>query len=120
MNNRELGRLGEAKALDFVQALGMDVKATNFTSPFGEIDIIAKRDNQYHFFEVKTRKGLQYGLPRESLTKRKQLHIKRTAMSFMAHVYERREPWDSLHFNVIEIYVFSDGKTHIELLSDAF
>ena len=44
----------------------------NFISRFGEIDIIAEKDGRLHFIEVKGRKNLSFGYPREAVTWAKQ------------------------------------------------
>lgn len=57
----------------------------------GEIDIIAKRDLVYHFIEIKARRGMQHGLAREAVTKKKQKHIKRAAMLFLYDLHQRND-----------------------------
>lgn len=50
----------------------------NFRSPFGEVDIIAKKNNILHFIEVKTRKSLRFGQPYEAVNFYKLKHLKKT------------------------------------------
>ena len=47
----------------------------NFTSPFGEIDLIALKKKVLTFIEVKTRISDKYGPPLASITQTKQKHI---------------------------------------------
>lgn len=44
----------EDLAADYLKSLGFEIICRNFHSKFGEIDIIAKKDNMYHFIEVKS------------------------------------------------------------------
>ena len=55
MNNKILGNLGERIAKIYMQMNGYQIIKCNFRSRFGEIDIIAKKDEYIHFIEVKTR-----------------------------------------------------------------
>lgn len=48
-----VGILGENKACDFLKNNNFDILKRNFHCKFGEIDIIAKKDNILHFIEVK-------------------------------------------------------------------
>ncbi|AJC86866.1 YraN family protein [Campylobacter sp. RM16704] len=48
---------GENKACDFLRIQGFDILERNFHSKFGEIDIIAKKNNILHFIEVKSTQG---------------------------------------------------------------
>lgn len=49
----KFGFLIEEKAVFFLQNLGFLILERNFHSRFGEIDIIAKKGEILHFFEVK-------------------------------------------------------------------
>lgn len=48
------GFLSEDKATEFLKKSGFEILERNFHSKFGEIDIIAKKDEILHFFEVKS------------------------------------------------------------------
>jgi putative endonuclease len=54
MNTRKLGNVGEDIACVFLEKKGFVVVIRNFQRKWGELDIIATRDNMYHFFEVKS------------------------------------------------------------------
>lgn len=49
----EIGKIAEKKAVAYLQTQGFTLLDTNFYSHFGEIDIIAQKENILHFFEVK-------------------------------------------------------------------
>ncbi len=55
--SRKKGDVGEEKAIKFLQNKGFRIVERNFYSRFGEIDIIALKDNILHFIEVKSGKG---------------------------------------------------------------
>ena len=59
MNSREIGNVAEDKAVEFLENNGYKIINRNFYTKFGEIDIIAKKDNILHFIEVKSGKNFQ-------------------------------------------------------------
>ena len=75
MNNRQIGTLKEQQAAAFLVQKGFLILETNFRCRLGEIDLIAKKDNQIHFVEVKYRKNTAYGYPAEAVDYRKQFKI---------------------------------------------
>ncbi|WP_172197467.1 YraN family protein [Campylobacter sp. RM16188] len=52
-----LGKSAESDACDFLQKEGCQILDRNFSCKFGEIDIIAKKDEILHFVEVKATQG---------------------------------------------------------------
>ena len=54
-SSKDFGAKSENIAVDFLQNRGFAIVDRNFyASRFGEIDIIAKKDNVLHFIEVKS------------------------------------------------------------------
>ncbi|NDJ27034.1 YraN family protein [Campylobacter sp. MIT 12-8780] len=51
------GILGEDKACAYLKKQGFVILQRNFHSKFGELDIIAKKDEILHFIEVKSTQG---------------------------------------------------------------
>ena len=66
-----LGRAGEDLAAAFLRRAGYEVLERNWRCTRGEIDVMAKVDTTLVFVEVKTRTGMGYGHPLESLTESK-------------------------------------------------
>ncbi|MBN1494657.1 YraN family protein [Candidatus Peregrinibacteria bacterium] len=79
---KNTGRLGEEYAAGHLVASGYTILGTNFHSRFGEIDIIAKYEDEVIFCEVKTRRNLAYGLPQEAFNHKKYSRIKKTIYEF--------------------------------------
>lgn len=77
------GAAGEEYAANILSGLGYRILARNFSSRYGEIDIIAENGGVIAFIEVKTRKsgGMVSGF--EAVTKAKQRKIIVTAMWYM-------------------------------------
>ncbi len=55
--SRKKGNLAEDRAVEFLQNDGFKIVERNFYSRFGEIDIVALKDEVLHFIEVKSGKG---------------------------------------------------------------
>ena len=52
--SREKGNIGEDKAVSFLKEHGFCIIDRNYYSRFGEIDIIATKEDILHFIEVKS------------------------------------------------------------------
>jgi len=55
--SRKKGNLAEDRAVEFLQNDGFKIVERNFYSRFGEIDIVALKNEVLHFIEVKSGKG---------------------------------------------------------------
>ncbi len=100
MQNRNKGNIAEDKAIFFLKNKGYDILYKNFYTIYGEIDIIAKKEETIIFIEVKYRKTLKNGYPKEAVSKAKQNKIKNTALIFI----EKNNIIDKdFSFDVIEI-----------------
>lgn len=82
---RELGDLGEKIAFDYLKKQGYQIIERNFKKPWGEIDIVAKKNKDLIFIEVKTRTVPQGDspYPEESVHSLKQQKLIRTAQSYL-------------------------------------
>jgi putative endonuclease len=81
--NRRLGSLGEDLACRFLKSKGYRILATNFRTPFGELDVIAKKDGCTIFAEVKTRASSSLGPPYLNITWKKKRHIIKNALCYL-------------------------------------
>jgi putative endonuclease len=75
----ELGRRGEDIALTFLEDQGLVLLARNWRCRDGELDLVLEDRRTAVFCEVKTRSGVGYGLPAESVTRDKMARIRRLA-----------------------------------------
>lgn len=111
LNNVQKGKIGEDKAAKYLARRFYKILEKNYRRKTGEIDIIAKKSGYIIFIEVKYRKNLSKGLPREAVTPYKQGQIRRTANMYIAE-----NNIDSpMRFDVIEII-----DNHIEHIENAF
>lgn len=80
---QEVGSVGEAIASAFLRGKGYRVIGSNYRTPLGEIDLIARKGRTIVFAEIKTRASSSLGPPCLSVTRKKQLHIVRAAMLYL-------------------------------------
>lgn len=53
-NSQKIGQLGEDIACKFLMKHGFSIIERNYTKKWGEIDIIAKKNEKFYFIEVKS------------------------------------------------------------------
>jgi putative endonuclease len=78
-----LGQRGEALAAEKLAALGYEVVARNYRCTAGELDLIARLGPVWVFVEVRTRRGVAFGSPEESVTPRKRRHLLAAAQTYL-------------------------------------
>lgn len=110
INSRELGRLGEDYACQWLWQRNWKILARNWRSRFGELDIIAlDPEETLVFVEVKTRRTGRFGSPEQAVGPRKQTHLRRAAVQWL--ISHDRDPSARHHgtrFDVISLSVKSD------------
>lgn len=79
--SREKGNIAEDKACEFLYDNGFTLLERNFYSRFGELDIIAVKDEVLHFIEVKS--GADYESAVQNITKTKISRLIKTASVYM-------------------------------------
>jgi putative endonuclease len=84
MNNSvQKGREGEKLAQDFLRNNGYQILDTNWRYRHKEIDIIAIKDHEIVFVEVKARKNTVFGRPEEAVDYQKQQHLIAAAEAYV-------------------------------------
>jgi putative endonuclease len=82
-SNKVTGRLGEGLAARYLQGKKYQIIQRNFSTRFGEIDLICRDGGTLVFVEVKTKKGVGFGLPEEMVGSRKINQVKRMATVYL-------------------------------------
>jgi putative endonuclease len=80
----DLGRAGEHRAAQHLEALGYTVVDRNWRTRGGELDIVATSDDQLVVVEVKTRSTAGFGHPLEAITTEKRARLWRLAFAWIA------------------------------------
>ena len=105
MEKKEKGNLGEQIAADLYRRQGYRITERNYSCRLGEIDLIAEDAEYLCFVEVKTRRQFPdyrpwSGTPAESVTKRKQAVLLRSADAWLYANPTEKQP----RIDVMEVY----------------
>jgi len=97
--DQAVGRWGEQVAADYLSGKGYLIIGRNIRTPYGEIDILARLNQNLVFVEVKTRSSSSFGFPEVSISRRKLAHMEQSAM----HYSNENEITGSWQLDVISI-----------------
>lgn len=100
-NKRSQGYYFEKIAANIATSEGYVILKKNYYSKYGEIDLIAKKNNLIIFIEVKQRSSNQFGVGEEAITYRKKRRIFLSAKQFL---YEKKMLDYSVRFDAIVFY----------------
>ena len=93
---------------------GWEIRARNWRSRRGELDILAARDGQLRFVEVKARKSIEHGLYAIG-------HRKRRALINAAETYMARHSYDCDEVGfMLAIVTTASGEPVISLFDHPF
>ena len=118
MDRSETARSGEDAAAAFLERVGMHVEARNWRSSAGEIDIVARDDDELVFVEVKTRRSERAGTAEEAVSTAKQRRIVLLAQSYVAA--NASWPPGGLRFDVVAIRVLGEDRALLRHYRAAF
>jgi putative endonuclease len=89
---KAVGQFGEDLASRYLTTQGLVILERNWRCGLGEIDIVAREGDTLVICEVKTRRGLGYGSPLESITYRKLTTLRKLAGAWLrSHQVRPRE-----------------------------
>lgn len=83
LHRRQMGDWAEQEACRRLVQAGYQIVSCNFHSRYGEVDIIASKDSELIFAEVKARSQTQVARAIEVITVSKQRKIVQTALIFI-------------------------------------
>jgi len=113
---RKLGDAGEDLAAAALKKQGYKILERNYTTPLGEIDLIARQGGELVFIEVKTRKSLRFGEPQDAVTPAKQARLQRLADYYLQR---QRLGEVEVRFDVVGI-TMSESGPKVEVIQNAF
>lgn len=102
-----IGKEGEEIVADYLLKNNYQIIQRNFECRQGEIDIVAKDNEELVFIEVKTRTNSLYGTPSEAVNRIKQSHIKRVIRYYL---YKNKLENSFVRIDVIEVKI--SGRNH--------
>lgn len=118
MDRINLGKLGEEAATEYLLQQGYRIMERNFRCTLGELDIIAEDGDYLVFIEVRSRHGVSFGLPQETVNWAKQRKLKQLASFYL----KIKNSWKrKCRFDVLGVIFDQQTKVKsIELIKDAF
>lgn len=118
-NTKLLGRWGEEQAAAYLKKKHWKIIGLNYSTRFGEIDLIAENRQYIAFVEVKTRKSASFAQAREFVTRSKQERILAAAQLWLG----ANPCGKQLRFDVVEVYAPEGMQTvhpEIQHIENAF
>lgn len=111
------GYYAETLASEFLKQHGYSLLERNYRCSWGEIDIIARKNNTCVFIEVRYRRQDTYGSGLESVTRAKQAKLIAAANMYL---YQKSPDFDEYRFDVISLAKDHNGQLQFEWIQDAF
>ena len=111
------GKSGEEKAVSYLRKEGYKIIERNYRTKLGEIDIIADYEGCVCFVEVRAKNNPAFGLPEETILKKKQLQISRIAL---AYIKSRGLEDKNCRFDVVSVEGVDSPCPQIKLIKNAF
>lgn len=108
MNERiSLGKLGEQYAVDYLKKKGYAIRALNYRSTIGEIDIVAEQKGTLVFVEVKSRSSKRFGEGYEAVNAAKREKLRRLALDYLQREQVHGK---ALRFDVVSLLISRQGE----------
>ena len=113
----QIGKLGEDIACRFLENKGFSIIERNYTKQYGEIDIVAKKDQEFHFVEVKSvsREINSDGVIRETSFSPEDAiqfwKIENMKKVISAYILEKELLDAEWYFDVVAVFIDLDKKT---------
>ncbi|NGZ75522.1 YraN family protein [Saccharibacillus alkalitolerans] len=115
---KDKGRAAEEAAALHLQREGWDIAERNWSCRTGELDLIATQGETVLFVEVRSRSGIGFGLPAESVDARKIRQVRRTAEVYLHRFGLSDRP---VRFDVIAVMLGRDLRVRsLEHIREAF
>lgn len=111
----EIGGDGERIAVGYLRDAGFEIIERNWRRGRLEIDIIARRHDELHFVEVKTRSITDWTTPEEALDRRKRTALRRAAAGYLACSGSDLDP----RFDLVAVDRYPDGRVEVRFTADA-
>jgi len=105
-DNWQKGMVGEEAAAKFLKKKNFKILKRNFRNRYGEVDIVAEKNNRVIFVEVKTKFGEGFGEPWEMVGRRKLGQIKRMGKIYLSQ-HNMMNSW--CRIDVVGVWM-KDGK----------
>ncbi len=119
MKTTEKGKMGEDAVCRYLEARGYTIRDRNFRIHGGELDIVASRNDELCFVEVKTRRAGSQEHGDEAVDSRKQRLIIRAAYAYCEQLGIAEEEW-YIRYDIASVTVWQGREADIDYLENAF
>ena len=114
--HNKTGVTGEVLAANYFTLNGYAILHQNWRHSHWEVDIIAHKNNVLHFIEVKTRKSKKFGLPEESVSKKKIQNLINAAEEYLYQF----PLWKRIQFDILSITILKNEPIEYFLIEDVY
>jgi|SRR5215217_2251376 len=114
--HNEIGKKGEILAATYLTQNGFTIQHCNWRHSHYEIDIIATKGTVLHFVEVKSRSSKNFGLPEESVTRKKFQSLLQAADEFLFQHPEYRH----VQYDILSISTEKNKAPEFFLIEDVY
>ena len=118
LHKKLLGKQGEKLAEQYLKKQGYKLLKRNYTTPYGEADLVFLDGEEVVFVEVKTRSVERdlyspFGRPADAVTRSKQKRTVDAARGFL-HANPKMNKYQP-RFDVIEVYLDKENRALLEI-----
>lgn len=114
--HNSFGKAGEELGAQYLTEKGFTILYKNWRHSHYEIDIIAVKNNVLHFVEVKIRSSVKFGLPEESVTRKKFQNLLSGADEFLFQHPEYRH----VQYDILAISRFKKKPIEFFMIEDVY
>ena len=117
-NTKRTGADGEKFAREYLRRKGYAILESNWSTTFGELDIVAKRRDVLVFVEVKTRRGAGTEAALEAVTPAKHERMLKAVYQYLHdHDIDSDTQW---RMDVVAVAIQAGVRPQIDHVEDAF
>jgi len=99
---KQIGNFGQQLAADFLLGKSYKILAQNYFTKVGEIDLIAEKDGQIVFVEVKTRLSDKFGLPEDAVDRKKREKMHQAGLKYLE---EKQIESENFRFDIVAVEI---------------
>ncbi len=115
--NRLKGNQGEEMAVKFLKENGYIILDQNNSTKYGELDIIASKNNILVFVEVKFKQSEDFGTPEEMIGLNKLNQVRRTAEMYLLTNSDMAKQFNRYQIDAVCIVEETGRISHYENIS---
>ena len=80
-----VGQIGEDLARKYLEERGYSILEQNYKTRYSEVDLVAEKNGEMIFVEVRTKVGENFGTPEDTLNRKKLSKVRFNALSYAGY-----------------------------------